>query len=145
MAYKYRTDSVEETEELGRKIGEKLREGDVIAFRGGLGAGKTAMTRGIALGMGIRDGVSSPTFALVNEYGGEPKLCHFDMYRISGEADLESTGFFDYLDGGCVIAVEWSENIAELLPKNATTVDIAVLSENSREITVYGDERFDFE
>lgn len=144
MAYKYRTDSVEETEELGRKIGEKLREGDVIAFRGGLGAGKTAMTRGIALGMGIRDGVSSPTFALVNEYGGEPKLCHFDMYRISGEADLESTGFFDYLDDGCVIAVEWSENIAELLPKNATTVDIAVLSENSREITVYGDERFDF-
>ncbi len=145
MAYKYRTDSVEETEELGRKIGERLREGDVIAFRGGLGAGKTAMTRGIALGMGIRDGVSSPTFALVNEYGGEPKLCHFDMYRISGEADLESTGFFDYLDDGCVIAVEWSENIAELLPKNATTVDIAVLSENSREITVYGDERFDFE
>lgn len=144
MAYKYRTDSVEETEELGRKIGEKLRKGDVIAFRGGLGAGKTAMTRGIALGMGIRDGVSSPTFALVNEYGGEPKLCHFDMYRISGEADLESTGFFDYLDDGCVIAVEWSENIAELLPKNATTVDIAVLSENSREITVYGDERFDF-
>lgn len=132
------------TEEIGKKLGERLRGGDIIAFRGGLGAGKTTMTRGIALGMGISADVSSPTFALVNEYDGPLKLFHFDMYRVTGALDLESTGFFDYLSDDCVIAVEWSENIEKELPDSAITVGIKAISENEREITVIGDERFDF-
>lgn len=144
MIRTYRTSSPEETIELGKKLGEKLRGGDVIAFRGGLGAGKTTMTRGIAIGMGLRDEVSSPTFALVNEYLGTLKLCHFDMYRITGALDLESTGFYDYLSDDCVIAIEWSENIADELPEGYITIDFSDISGETREITVIGDERFDF-
>ena len=143
MVYKYKTSSAEETIALGKKIGEKLRGGDIIAFRGGLGAGKTTMTRGIALGMGLRDEVSSPTFALVNEYRGAIKLCHFDMYRVSGALDLESTGFFDYLSNDCVVAIEWSENIIIDLPNGYITIDFSLISGETREITVIGDERFD--
>ena len=142
MTYRYKTSSPEETVELGRKIGSKLRGGDIIAFRGGLGAGKTTMTRGIAIGMGLRDEVSSPTFALVNEYIGSIKLCHFDMYRITGALDLESTGFFDYLSDDCVIAIEWSENIADELPDGCVIIDFSEISGETREITVIGDERF---
>lgn len=144
MIRRYKTSSADETVELGKKLGSRLRGGDVIAYRGGLGAGKTTMTRGIALGMGLRDEVSSPTFALVNEYLGKLKLCHFDMYRIQGALDLESTGFFDYLSDDCVIAVEWSENIADELPEGYITVEIERISEDEREITVIGDDRFDF-
>lgn len=143
MQRTYKTFSAEETVELGKRLGKRLRGGDIIAYRGGLGAGKTTMTRGIALGMGLRDEVSSPTFALVNEYAGSLRLCHFDMYRIQGALDLESTGFFDYLSDDCVIAVEWSENIADELPEGYVTVDIKRTSEDEREITVIGDERFD--
>lgn len=144
MIRRYKTSSAEETVELGKKLGSRLRGGDIIAYRGGLGAGKTTMTRGIALGMGLRDEVSSPTFALVNEYLGNLRLCHFDMYRIQGALDLESTGFFDYLSDDCVIAVEWSENIADELPEGYITVEIERVSEDEREITVIGDDRFDF-
>ena len=144
MTYTYKSSSAEETIALGRKIGERLRGGDVIAFSGGLGAGKTTMTRGIALGMGLRDEVSSPTFALVNEYRGKLRLCHFDMYRITGALDLESTGFFDYLSDDCVIAIEWSENIADELPDGYITIEFSQISGETREITVIGDERFDF-
>lgn len=143
MTYRYISRSPEETVELGRRIGERLRGGDIIAFRGGLGAGKTTMTRGIALGMGLRDEVSSPTFALVNEYRGKLKLCHFDMYRITRALDLESTGFFDYLSDDCVIVIEWSENIAEELPQGYTVIELSRSDGDTREITVIGDERFD--
>lgn len=143
MTYKYKTSSAEETINLGKRLGERLRGGDIIAFRGGLGAGKTTMTRGIALGMGLRDEVSSPTFALVNEYLGPLRLCHFDMYRIIGALDLESTGFFDYLSDDCVIAIEWSENIADELPKDCIVIEFSDISGEAREITIIGDERFD--
>lgn len=143
MTYRYISRSPEETVELGRRIGERLRGGDIIAFRGGLGAGKTTMTRGVALGMGLRDEVSSPTFALVNEYRGKLKLCHFDMYRITGALDLESTGFFDYLSDDCVIVIEWSENIAEELPQGYTVIELSRSDGDTRKITVIGDERFD--
>lgn len=143
MTYKYKTSSAEETINLGKRLGERLRGGDIIAFRGGLGAGKTTMTRGIALGMGLRDEVSSPTFALVNEYLGPLRLCHFDMYRISGALDLESTGFFDYLSDDCVIAIEWSENIADELPNGCIVIEFSDISGEAREITIIGDERFD--
>ncbi len=110
--------SPEETEQLGEKLGAVLKGGEVIAYFGGLGMGKTRFTAGVARGLGIVTDVSSPTFALVHEYGGEIPLCHFDMYRINTFEDLCSTAFFDYLDNGSVLAIEWSENIENALPED---------------------------
>lgn len=127
------TDSAGQTEELGARLAEKLRGGEVIALFGGMGMGKTAFTRGLCRGLGIRGGVSSPTFALVHEYRGKYSVYHFDMYRVSGWDDLYSTGFFDYLESGGVLVVEWSENIEAALPENAIRVEIRRgAGENSR-------------
>lgn len=116
--------STEETENIGKKIAEKLCGTEVIALFGGLGMGKTAFTRGLALGLGVDEGVSSPTFALVNEYSGKYNIYHFDMYRVNTWDDLYSTGFFDYIDNG-VIVIEWSENIEGALPENAVHINIS--------------------
>lgn len=128
---------------MGEKIGALLKGGDVIAYSGGLGAGKTTITRGVSTGLGLGDEVTSPTFSLVNEYvGNSLTLYHFDMYRITSPDDLETTGFYDYMDGESVLAIEWSENIESELPKSAIRIEIARLDENTREITIDGDERF---
>lgn len=138
------TCSPEETIAFAEKIGKLLRGGDIVAYRGGLGAGKTTFTRGIAVGMGLPDEVSSPTFALVNEYRGkELTLYHFDMYRILNAESLETTGFYDYISEDAVIVCEWSENIADCLPENVITVTLEAVGENVRKITVEGDDRFD--
>jgi len=143
LSTEFITHSSAETIEVGKIIGKMLRGGDIIAFKGGLGAGKTTITHGIALGMGLRDDVSSPTFAIVNEYIGDKiSLCHFDMYRISAD-ELESIGFYDYLTDDRVLAIEWSENIAEELPEGVITIEILRTGENDRKIIVTGDERFD--
>ncbi|MBQ1353743.1 MAG: tRNA (adenosine(37)-N6)-threonylcarbamoyltransferase complex ATPase subunit type 1 TsaE [Ruminococcus sp.] len=118
------TNSAEETERLGERIASKLKGTDVIALFGGLGMGKTALTRGLARGLGADDVVSSPTFALVNEYSGRVPVYHFDMYRVTSWDDLYSTGFFDYLDTG-VLIIEWSENIEGALPENALRITIS--------------------
>ena len=115
--------SPKETVALAKKLGAVLRGGEVIAYFGGLGMGKTTFTSGLALGMGINAEVSSPTFSLVHDYGGNPPLYNFDMYRINGFDDLYSTGFFDYLDSGAVLAVEWSENIENILPENTLKIE----------------------
>lgn len=139
-----KTSSPEETISFAAEIGKMLRGGDIIAYRGGLGAGKTTFTRGLAVGMGLPDEVSSPTFALVNEYRGkEITLYHFDMYRIMNAEALETTGFYDYISDDGVIAVEWSENIDGCLPDNTIKITIEALGEDERLITVEGDERFD--
>lgn len=133
------SNSVAQTEDIACRLGEKVKAGTVIAFFGGLGMGKTAFTRGLARGMGITADVSSPTFAIVNDYGGEPPLVHFDMYKVETWEDLYSGGFFDYLDMGAVLAVEWSENIENALPDN--TVRVTILpgeNENQRIITIEG-------
>ena len=135
----YITNSPEETEELGLKLAKSLKGGEVVAFRGGLGMGKTCFTRGLARGLGFKGAVTSPTFALINEYiGGRLPLYHFDMYRISGWEDLYSTGFFDYIEQGGVIAAEWSENIENALPESTVTVTFVRLDDNKREVTVNG-------
>lgn len=118
------TNSAEETERLGERIASKLKGTDVIALFGGLGMGKTALTRGLARGLGADDVVSSPTFALVNEYSGRVPVYHFDMYRVTSWDDLYYTGFFDYLDTG-VLIIEWSENIEGALPENALRITIS--------------------
>lgn len=138
------TNSADETIEVGKKIGALLRARDVIAFKGGLGVGKTTITHGIAVGMGLRDDVSSPTFAIVNEYRSRSglSLYHFDMYRI-GLEDLMSIGFYDYLENGGVLAIEWSENIADELPSGTITLSIERIDEDKRRITITGSDRFD--
>lgn len=147
MKYTYKTNSADETIALGEKIGELLKGGDLIAYSGDLGAGKTTITRGISIGMGLGDEVTSPTFALVNEYRGAGlSLIHFDMYRINSSADLETTGFFDYMDEDSVLAVEWSENIAEEIPDNAIRIDIQRVDDDTRIIDIEtndGDDRFE--
>lgn len=132
------SNSAIETENLARKFASKLKGNEVIAFYGDLGAGKTAFTRGVADFFGLKDEVSSPTFALVNEYSSKKaKIYHFDMYRINTLEDLESTGFFDYLGRG-IILVEWSENIKEYLPEDLIEIKISKTGENSREIEIIG-------
>ncbi len=143
----FHTASPEETIGLGRRIGACLHGGEVIAYRGGLGAGKTTFTRGLAMGMGLEDNVSSPTFAIVNEYHGKGRLSlyHFDMYRIIGGESLETTGFFDYMSPDSVIAAEWSENIEDELDSSTIVIELEAEGECGRRITLTvpeGGERF---
>ena len=118
------SNSPAETEKIGEKLAQSLNGTEVIALFGGLGMGKTAFTRGLCRGLGVADGVSSPTFALVNEYSGKVNIYHFDMYRVTTWDDLYSTGFFDYVDTG-VLVIEWSENIEGALPDNALKITIS--------------------
>lgn len=137
-----------ETQEVGGRIAAALQPGQVLALEGDLGLGKTCLTEGIARGLGYTGEVSSPTFALVNEYrGGRLDLFHFDMYRVTGWEDLYSTGFFDYLEeasgspagaAGGVLAVEWSENIAAALPDDTVTITLSALPDGGRIIEVKG-------
>ena len=131
-----------ETQAAAQRLAPLLRPGDLIAYRGGMGAGKTTFTAGLARGLGSTAWVSSPTFALVHQYDGPVPLCHFDMFRVTTVEDLYSTGFFDYLEGGAVLAVEWSENIEEALPEPHITVEIAIEEGDRRTITITGDARF---
>ena len=136
----YRTDSAAQTEELGREVGSRLRPGSVVAFRGGLGMGKTAFTRGLARGLGCTSRVTSPTFTIVNEYRGNIPLFHFDMYRLDSSDALFDIGWEDYLDRGGVCAVEWSENVSDALPEGTVyvTIERGPEGENSRKITITG-------
>ncbi len=137
----YVSHSEAETEDLGRRLAAALGPGAVVAYRGDLGLGKTAFTRGLARGLGYQGRVTSPTFTIVNEYEGTGlPLFHFDMYRLEGPEDLFGIGWEDYLDRGGVCAVEWSERVEEALPEDAVTVTIARCSEdeNWRLITLEG-------
>ncbi len=137
------TSSPEETIALAEKIGKRLHPGDLIAYFGGLGVGKTTFTRGLAKGLGLPDVVSSPTFAIVQEYHGDGlSLYHFDMYRVDGAMDLESTGFYDYPLEESVFAIEWAENIVSQLPPEMIRITFERCSDTVREITIEGDERF---
>ncbi len=134
----YKTNSSEQTEALGEALGRSLRGGEVIAYMGDLGAGKTAFTRGLARGLGIPMRVTSPTYTVVNEYsGGRLELFHFDMYRLGSSEELFDIGWEDYLLRGGVCAVEWSENVWDAM-ENAITVRIDKLSEEERAITIEG-------
>ena len=130
----FNSNSVEETHRIGERLGSVLKSGDVVAYFGGMGMGKTTFTHGLARGLGIDEKeVSSPTFALVHEYRGKTNtLYHFDMYRIESWDDLYSTGFFDYLDLGGILAVEWSENIENVLPNKYYRVEMSNPEQNDR-------------
>ncbi len=131
------SNSPECTRKIAADLATTLQGGEVIAFNGDLGMGKTCFVTGLADGLGFTGEVSSPTFAIINEYlGGRLNLYHFDMYRVSGWDDLYSTGYFEYMESGGVLAVEWSENIESALPENTIRVTIKRLDETKREITI---------
>lgn len=132
------THSPEETEKIGEALAKSLQPGTILAYRGDLGAGKTAFTRGLARGLGCKETVTSPTYTIVNEYlGGRLPLFHFDMYRLASSDDLWDIGWEDYLDRGGVCAVEWSENVQDAM-EDAITVTIEKLGETTRQITIEG-------
>ena len=134
----YITNSPAETEAIGAALGKILNPGTVIAYRGDLGAGKTAFTRGLAKGLGCAEMVTSPTYTIVNEYlGGRIPLFHFDMYRLRSSDELFDIGWDDYLDRGGVCAVEWSENVDDAM-EDAIYITIEKLGEDSRRITLEG-------
>lgn len=131
------SDSPYHTKKIAADLAATLIGGEVIAFYGDLGMGKTCFTTGLAEGLGFTGEVSSPTFAIINEYsGGRLNLYHFDMYRVTGWDDLYSTGYFEYMESGGVLAVEWSENIESALPDDVIRVTIRRLDETKREITI---------
>ena len=132
------TNSPAQTEDLAAAFVKLLRPGTVIAFRGDLGAGKTAFTRGLARGLGITDPVTSPTYTIVNEYlSGRIPLFHFDMYRLRSADELFDIGWDDYLERGGICAVEWSENVADAL-EDPFVVTIEKVDETTRKITFEG-------
>ncbi len=134
----YITNSPQETESLGERLGKAIRPGTVIAYRGDLGAGKTAFTRGLARGLGAGEPVTSPTYTIVNEYlSGRIPLFHFDMYRLKSADDLWDIGWEDYLERGGVCAVEWSENVWEAL-EAPLIITLEKTGEDSRKITLEG-------
>ena len=132
------THSPEETEKVGQALGKVLQPGAVLAYRGDLGTGKTAFTRGLAKGLGAAEQVTSPTYTIVNEYlSGRIPLFHFDMYRLSSSDDLFDIGWEDYLDRGGVCAVEWSERVTDAM-ENAIGICIEKIGEEDRRITIEG-------
>ena len=134
----YLTHGPEETEALGEALARQLHGGEVLAFTGDLGAGKTAFTRGLARGLGISDPVTSPTYTIVNEYlRGRIPLFHFDMYRLGSSDELFDIGWEDYLTRGGVCAVEWSENVADAM-EDPITIEIRRLGDQDREIIIEG-------
>ncbi len=140
---KYITQSESETMRLAETLCRKIPGGSIVLFQGEMGAGKTAFVRGAMKAYGNTSYVSSPTFALVNDYGGKPHIYHFDMYRVQTEDDLYSTGFFDYASDGSILFIEWSENIRDLIEAyyGARIIDVSIdktCNENERIITVKG-------
>ncbi len=134
----YITHSPAETEAVGEALAKTLRPGTVLAFRGDLGAGKTAFTRGLGRGLDCTERVTSPTYTIVNEYtSGRLPLFHFDMYRLRSSEDLFDIGWEDYLERGGVCAVEWSENVADALD-GAIWITIEKTGDDSRKITIEG-------
>ena len=139
------THSPEETEALGEALGRRLRGGEIVAYYGGLGAGKTAFTRGLARGLDISARVTSPTYTIVNEYtGGRLPLFHFDMYRLGSAEELFDIGWEDYLSRGGVCAVEWSENVEDALQDAIrVTIEKDADEPDTRHITITGGPRFE--
>ena len=134
----FETNSPTQTEDIGAALGKIIEPGTVIAYRGDLGAGKTAFTRGLARGLGCTEIVTSPTYTIVNEYlGGRIPLFHFDMYRLRSSDDLWDIGWEDYLERGGVCAVEWSENVDDAM-EDALYITIEKLGEDARRITIEG-------
>ncbi|HWP67710.1 MAG TPA: tRNA (adenosine(37)-N6)-threonylcarbamoyltransferase complex ATPase subunit type 1 TsaE [Rectinemataceae bacterium] len=131
--------SREETLALGELIGKAATGGSVIAYRGGLGAGKTTLSKGIALGLGIKEEVTSPTYTIVSEYQGRLSLYHIDAYRLGGEADFIEIGGYEMLEKpGSLCLIEWSEKLPEIINSGTAIVDISVEKDGTRTLSLFG-------
>ena len=127
---------------MGERFAEKLKKGSVIALKGGLGAGKTCLVKGIARGLGITEIVTSPTYTIVSEYsarlnGETVPLYHIDAYRLNGDEDFENTGAGELMGGGGIAIIEWSERIPRSIPTDALHIDIEITGPQSRLFRVY--------
>ncbi len=137
MTLSLHTTSREQTIQLGQKIGSKLQKGDILAMQGTLAAGKTTITKGIALALGIKEDITSPTFCLISEYEGKMPLYHMDVYRLDGTEDFINLGVDDMLYGNGVCIIEWSEKIMDELPKNTIIIKLEpVGNTDERNITI---------
>lgn len=136
---KFNSFSESDTLKIASDFALQLHGGDVVAFKGGMGMGKTVFVRGCASVLHVECDVSSPTFSIVNDYGGKFNVYHFDMYRVESWDSLYSTGFFDYLNENSILFIEWSENIENVLPENTITVEFTRgENDNERTITISG-------
>ena len=132
--------SAEQTWEIARFIGGKLREGDILALSGELGSGKTCFTGGLARGLGVSEKyqITSPTFTLINEYPARCKLYHFDVYRLNGYSEFEDLGYEEYFCGDGIVVIEWAEKIVQILPADTFFISFEYLDENRRRIIIKG-------
>lgn len=135
---KYLSNSDNETIDLGKRLGSVLSGGDVVALTGALGSGKTRLTKGIGLGLGIDpdEVITSPSFSLVNEYKGRFQLYHMDLYRLEGLSDIMMLGLEEYFRDDSVVVIEWAERCPELLPSVCIKIKISILENNSRSIEI---------
>ncbi len=132
----FKSGSAIQTEQIGSELAKKLRPGDFVALYGDLGAGKTAFVRGAVSVLNPRAPVCSPTYSIVNCYGGDPRIYHFDLYRIEGEDDLYSTGYYDYVEEGAIVFCEWCEKVPSAIPENAIKVTIKGDGDSERVIEI---------
>ena len=139
------TNTVEETIEIGRRIGKSLKPGDIVCIDGDLGSGKTHLTKGIALGLGIDEHITSPTFNIVNEYEGRLKFYHFDVYRVNDPDEIAAIGFDEYIFSDAASVIEWSDYISELIPDEHIQIRITKESETRRSISIqWFGKRYDY-
>lgn len=127
-----------ELENIAEKLGKLVCSGDIICMTGDLGAGKTTFTKALAIGLGVEDYVTSPTFTLINEYDGRIPLYHFDVYRINHVSEMEDLGYEEYFYGSGVCVIEWASLIEDVLPKNCLWIEIKVTGAESRQICFIG-------
>jgi tRNA threonylcarbamoyladenosine biosynthesis protein TsaE len=137
-SWEVETQSAGETEALGRRLARELRAGDIVALRGGLGSGKTCLTRGIAAGLGVRDRVRSPSFLMVHEYRGPVPLYHLDFFRVDGVDDLREQGYDEWLYGRGVAVIEWSERLRPAPSGDRLEVEIEVAGPERRRFRFRG-------
>lgn len=116
--------NLDETEEFGVKLGKALKKGDILCLNGSLGAGKTTLTKSIGLGLGVSEYITSPTFALINQYSGRLPLYHFDVYRLENVEEIYDLGFDEYFYGNGVCIIEWADKIEKMIPKEKIVIDI---------------------
>jgi len=135
---RFTSSSAQETSDLGFRIGKACKAGSIVSLRGSLGAGKTVLAKGIAKALDIREAIVSPTFTLMQEYEGKLPLYHMDLYRISGTDEFEMIGGEEMLYGNGVTLIEWSEKIQDMLPDGTIFVDISIMPDTKREITIEG-------
>ena len=129
----FKTETPEETQALGEKLGKTLKRGDVIALVGDLGTGKTCLTQGIARGVGIAPGeiVNSPSYILINEYNGAMPIYHIDLYRLENSEEIAELGLSEYIEGDGICIIEWAERIADRLPDTCIEIHITIADANT--------------